>query len=494
MLKEIFIFHPLKSFIRNRGCKKYFISYFLFTLVILYFFRVLVLFGSNITEIFSDRGNNPITKFNSLIAWYLLIDLIIRSLIKSFPKINLIPYLRYAVSRKKLVNLILLRNLFDLLNLISLFVIIPFTWGIVIKIYGFREALNYQLFLLILILINCSLASIIRLAIQKKIIFILIPVGLALTLILIKPVRIMLDSLSFFIGNLIYNGSFICLFILATLLIGLVMLLRRKLLLSFYFDDEIIQKDHIKPISKSIFKKMIFLETPFMNYLLMEIKLLIRNRRPMQTIGTYPFFPIFILINIIHKEYNSFISILSILFILGLFPILYGQNIFNWESMYFDGKMARKVDLYHYLNAKYYILLIFSGIVFIIILCIFIIYGKSPFLLISMFLFVNGFINLAVLFFGTLNSSRIILNEHFFLNYQGLNVIQLMLPLIILFLPSFLFIMISSICNDILSMTLFGMLGFILILFHKFCIKKVILIFFLKRKYINLEGYRKFNN
>lgn len=494
MINEIFIFHPIKSFIRNRRFKKFFVSYCLFTLGILFFINVLLFFGRNINEILSEQGNNPITKFNSLIAWYLIIDLIIRSIIKSSPKINLIPYLRYAVPRKKIVNFVLIRNILDILNFISLFVIIPFAWGIVFDVLGFKEAMNYQLFLTVLILINCYIASYIRLVIQKKFIFNLIPIGLALSLIFIIPVRKLLDSISILIGNLILEGSYIFLFILLSFLIVMIILLRHKYLLSFYLDDHIIKVNLLKRASMSISKNTIFLETPSINYLLMEIKLLIRNRRPLQTISIYPFFPIFILINIINKDFNSFTSILSTLFILGLFPILYGQNIFNWESTYFDGMMARKMNLSNYLCTKYYLLLIFSTLVFLIILCIFIVLDKSPILLISMFLFVNGFINLVVLIFGTLNSSRIILNEHFFLNYQGLNTIQLILPIVILIFPAILFIVICSISNYILTVTLFGLLGFILIIAHKICIKKVILIIFMKQKYINLEGYRKFNN
>ena len=494
MINEIFIFHPLKSFIRNRGFKKYFVSYCLLILAILFFMNVLLFFSRNINEILSEQGNNPITKFNSLIAWYLISDLIIRSIIKSSPKINLIPYLRFAIPRKKIVNYILFRNILDVLNFISLFLIIPFSWGIALNNLGFKEAMNYQLFLTILILINCYLASYLRLAIQKKIVFSLIPIGLVLSLIFIIPLRKLLDSISILIGNLILDGSYIFLFILLSFLIVIVILLRYKYLLSFYLDDQIIKVNLRKSTSVSIIKNKIFLETPSINYLLIEIKLLIRNRRPLQTISIYPFLPIFILVNIINKDLNSFTLVFSTLFMLGLFPILYGQNIFNWESTYFDGKMARKIDLRTYLRTKYYLLLIFSTLVFLIILGIFILFDKSPLLLISMFLFVNGILNMVVLIFGSLNCSRIILNEHFFLNYQGLNTIQLILPIVILIFPAILFSIICSISSYNLTVTLFGLLGLILIITHKIVIKKIILPLFMKRKYLNLEGYRKFNN
>jgi hypothetical protein len=494
MINEIFIFHPVKSFLRNRRLRNNLVSYCLFILVILFFIYLLLIFGSNINEILSEQSNNPIGKFNSLIAWYLIIDLIIRSVLKSAPKINLIPYLRYAISRRKIVNYILLINIFDFFNFISLFVIIPFSWGTVYNILGFRESVSYQFFLTVLILINCYIASYIRLGIQKRIFLNIIPIGLALSLFFILPFRTLLDSISILIGNLILEGSYFFLFILLSFLIIIVILLRRKYLLSFYLDDQIVKINRHKNTSKSISKDIVIFETPVKNHLLLEIKLLIRNRRPLQTISTYPLFPIFILINIINKDLNSFASILSILFLLGLFPILYGQNIFNWESTYFDGKMARKLTLCKYLYAKYYLLLIFSTFVFLIILCVFIMFNKSPLLLISMFLFVNGFLNLVILIFGTLNNSRINLNEHFFLNYQGLNTIQLILPVVILIFPALLFTIISSISSYLFTLLLFGSLGLILMIIHKIFIKRVILLVFRKRKYVNLEGYRKFNN
>lgn len=494
MINEIFILHPLKSLVRNRRIKKYFTSYFLFTLILLFFIIMLLFFGKHINEILSEQGNNPITKFNSFIGWYLIFDIIIRSIIKSSPKINLIPYLRYAVPRKKIVNFILIRNLFDGFNLISLFVIIPFVWGIIYNILGLKEALYYQLILTVLILINCYLASYIRLAIQKEIIFNLIPLGLTLSLIFIIPVRRLIDSISILIGNYILGGSYVLLFILYFVLIVLVLLLRHKYLSSFYLNDHKIKVIKEKGPAKLISRRTMSYETSSLNYLLLEIKLLLRNRRPLQTISTFPFFPIIILINIINKEFNSFTSVLSVLFILGLFPILYGQNIFNWESTYFDGNMARKLDLSTYIRTKYYLLIIFSTSVFLITLFIFLAFNKSPFLLISMYLFVNGFINMMVLIFGTLNSSRIILNEHFFLNYQGLSMVQLILPIVVLILPAVLFIFICSITNSNLSMAIFGVFGFILIIIHKLCIKKIIIRLFMKRKYINLEGFRKLDN
>jgi hypothetical protein len=494
MINEIFIYHPIKSFLRNRRFQKYFGSYCLFIVVVLFFIWMLILFGRNLNEILSEGGNNPISRFNSLIAWYLILDLILRLVIKSSLNINLIPYLRFAVPKKKIVNYLIIRNIFDFFNLISLFVIIPFVSGIIFPILGFRPAINYQLFLTLLILINCYLASYIRLVIQRQILFNIIPLGLALSLIFSIQVRNLLDFTSISIGNLILRASYIFLFTLFIGLIIIIILLRRRYLLSFYLDDHKNKVILLKQSSKLVSKTKFLNKTPCIYYLLMEMKLLVRNRRPLQTIGTYPFLPVFILIHLINKEYNSFTTILSLMFIFGLFPVLYGQNIFNWESTFFDGKMARKMNLIKYLNTKYYLLLIFSTLVFLIVLGIFIAFHKSPALLISMFLFVNGFINIVILIFGTLNSSRVILNEHFFLNYEGVNIIQLMMPVIIFIFPAILFISICSVSNYNFTVILFGFFGFLLILAHKIFIKKIILILFLKRKYINLEGYRKFSN
>jgi hypothetical protein len=180
-------------------------------------------------------------------------------------------------------------------------------------------------------------------------------------------------------------------------------------------------------------------------------------------------------------------------FVFGLLSILYGQYIFSWESTYFDGIMARKNNINSYIKAKYYLMVIFLCIIFLIMLTIFLLFSKSEFILLlfSFFIFEGGVMCFMILLIATFNDGRIDLHENTFLNYQGLNGNNLLLPLIILSLPVGLYSILFYLFNKIIATwTILG-LGFLFLSLHKYWIRRIIMSIFLKRKYKNLEGYRK---
>ena len=200
MLTDIFLIHQLKSFIRNGRLKRTLLSYIIFIITLVYLFVFLLYIGSHLNAILTFNGENPIVKFNSLILYYLLIDLIIRIFFKKRRGLNLIPYLRCPIKRSVIINYIIVQNLFDFINLVPLFFIIPFSWKIIYLEYGIMLALNYQLFLTIAILINCYLASIIKLIIHKNITFIWLPIIILIS-ILIKSFRQQIINISGSLGE-----------------------------------------------------------------------------------------------------------------------------------------------------------------------------------------------------------------------------------------------------------------------------------------------------
>lgn len=194
---------------------------------------------------------------------------------------------------------------------------------------------------------------------------------------------------------------------------------------------------------------------------------------------------------IIDGKHNIFLELMFFILILGFFPVLYGQNIFNWESAFFDGKMARESNFTDYLCSKFYLMGFISLIVFLPTIVLFIKHNEYPLLYSSVFLFVNGFINLFVILAGAFNKGRINLNEHYFLNYQGFSTIQLILPVFILIFPVILLKILESIVGLQAMIIICSLAGSFMIIFHKFFIREFIEPLFMKRKYINLDGFRK---
>lgn len=489
MLTDIFLIHPLKSFIRNGRLKRTLLSYIIFIITLVYLFVFLLYIGSHLNAILTFNGENPIVKFNSLILYYLLIDLIIRIFFKKRRGLNLIPYLRCPIKRSVIINYIIVQNLFDFINLVPLFFIIPFSWKIIYLEYGIMLALNYQLFLTIAILINCYLASIIKLIIHKNITFIWLPIIILIS-ILIKSFRQQIINISGSLGEQIINFNYFLLIFQITFLVIIIATLKYLYAKSFYLEDSFRVLYNKKPFAVSL-QSNFFKNSITWSYFILELKLLIRNKRTIQTLIIFPVLPVLLFMNILNNEHNIFLELMAFILIFGFFPVLYGQNLFNWESTFFDGKMARENYITSYLCSKFYLMFFVSILILLFTMVLIFIKNEYPMLYISIFLFVNGIVNIFVIFIGTFNKSRINLNEHFFLNYQGLSVLQLILPILILILPM-IFLKILEIFFGIKFIILICCLsGGFLIILHKLIIRNFIKPFFLKRKYINMEGFRK---
>ena len=89
----------------------------------------------------------------------------------------------------------------------------------------------------------------------------------------------------------------------------------------------------------------------------LEIKLAIRNKRPRQILWSAPMVAAAGLINFIllahhSSDYFTFYHIFWGLFLTSGFVLNYGQFMFGWESLYFDGHLARPVHFRHLLWAK----------------------------------------------------------------------------------------------------------------------------------------------
>jgi len=302
------------------------------------------------------------------------------------------------------------------------------------------------------------------------------------------------SELSISLGRLLINGNLLIpialLIVFTSVYFGLSQLLRRN----FYIDEINLKK-----------KADVFLWNSNINlfnrlgntghYLLIEIYLLIRNKRTRQAMLMLPIFLIYFFIISIKRTFSS-TEHLPILYMISLFigfgATLYGQSIFSWDSTYFDGILARKINFLHYLKAKYYLMVLLTLLVFFpffIVFFIFSIYNLVLLLCILIFsLGVNCFL---IMLIGTFNDGRINLNQSHFMNYQGRNSSQLILSAILMLVPIIIYTVFKRFLNSISGEIAIAVPGLFFIIFHNWWIKNVILKSFSLRKYINLEGYRK---
>jgi hypothetical protein len=91
---------------------------------------------------------------------------------------------------------------------------------------------------------------------------------------------------------------------------------------------------------------------------------------------------------------------------------------------------------------------------------------------------------------GTFNHERIDLNRSLFLNYQGYNTIQIISMGLAIFVPIGFMIITSIYLGEIYGLAILNIISVISLLSSKTWIR-LIYRNLLKRKYINLEGYRQ---
>ncbi len=494
MVKWAYIFffnHQWKSFLRNDRWKRNILNRLILSVFIIYFLLFFLFIGINIDVILSEFGTNKITTFNSILIFYLIADLLFRFLFQNAPTTYFAPYLRFRLRHASLANLMVIRSLFSFFNIIPWFIIIPFSVKILSKNFGFLPAIIFLLSFSLLVLINNYITLIIKFTNwQLKIIY-LFSLLIILSLLLVQGIRTYLLNLSAYLGSIIIEQHFMVLFSLLLTLIIILYFLRKLLISGFYLDGDF-QKDRSEHTKTSLFLSNHFSKLGLVgDYMHLELRLLLRNKRPIQTFLIYPVFPVYLIIMLLKIEQDVYLTLVMLNFTFGFLSLLYGQYLLSWESSYFDLIMVRKLNFCHYLKAKYYLMIAFSFIILIVLMPLFVVLLKGMFpTLIAMFIFTIGTTNFIIMFSGIFNKGRLLLNESFVFNYQGFNLNQLILPLFVFAIPVGVYFILQLFYFLQFYNLLLIIIGSTFVVSHNWWISVLQRIFSM-RKYRTLEGSRK---
>jgi len=114
--------------------------------------------------------------FNSWLIFYFMVDLILRYFLQKDPGLGLKPYLNLPVKRSYLIHFLLFRSATSFLNLLPLFLMLPFALIVIMPQNGLIAALIWLIAIIIFILNNSFLSFYIRrrIGITPSIIFIFI--------------------------------------------------------------------------------------------------------------------------------------------------------------------------------------------------------------------------------------------------------------------------------------------------------------------------------
>ena len=241
-------------------------------------------------------------------------------------------------------------------------------------------------------------------------------------------------------------------------------------------------------MSKNFFK-IIF------KLLLIELKMIVRNRRPRHTL--YMFLLTYLLICLLHiwggsvdqiKLESNRLFFYAIYNLTSLFIWGHGMFWFCWESSFFLLLMTQPITFLQLLLAKIVLagtsIAIFAS--FSLLLMNF--YSFDVLMMLSLAIFNAGFTTFFVLLFSLYNNDRIDLNKGIFFNYEAYGVIQYNILLVIFLLPLLLFKMLTPAFSLLISKYIIAGVGLLFCLLSPIWIRWLSHLFY-KRKYTMINSF-----
>ena len=447
MLYRNLLRHQWKEFIRNPSWSGISVAYAIFlVLLALYFLFVLALSGAFIGHLLTsqDPTADVVRVVNQhLLSGFLLLFLT-RLLFQNTPQVKIGPYLHLPISRPALARFFSFAALFHLHNLLPLAFFIPFWISNLALDYPAFTSLSWLAAIVAVLGVSNYLVICVRLVLIRRALPVWILGGGASGLIALDYWQQWgyTSALSSMIFDSLLGpgGPVLALALLAAtcLLFGLTCRLLKD-----HLHDEAPSEKGFTTGSQSLLARLAGLG-PVGQLMALEIKLAIRNKRPRQILWSALMFAAAGLVNFILLAHQSsydftFYHIFWGLFLTSGFVINYGQFMFGWESLYFDGHLARPVHFRHLLWAKLLLLQISCPVLALVCLPFLLIFASELLVAYSVLLLYNlGFSSACMLFFATMNRKRLYIAPSSFFNQQGTSPHHLLAIIPLLALPAIL--------------------------------------------------------
>jgi hypothetical protein len=483
--------HQWKGFWRSRSAGKNLAAQIFIGFLALYLLGCALAVGLSLRHFLPKLfpGQDIVRVFCGIILYYFSFDILMRFLVQELPVLSVLPYLGQNIRRRQLVGFLNVRSLFHFLNLLPLFIFIPF---IVTVIGGANGALVAACFV-ISILATTFFNHFLILYIKRKVIInswwlvgFLGGVG----------VLIALDYFHVFSFRAVSISLFTQLIRTPLLFVGFIALAAasfinnsRFLLHNLYF-EEISRKGRQRKSTEYAWLQQWGLSGELVG---LNLRLMLRNKRA----KTVVLMSLVILLYgfIFYKpEYlksgHSPMIMMGALFITGIFIMNYGQFLFAWHSGYFDGLMSLPIGIPIFIRSQFVLFIAVSTCQFVLTSA----YGFINWTIIPIelgaFLYNIGVNSVIVIYFATRSYKGIDLTKSASFNYQGTGMAQWLNILAVLLIPILLYWALGQIFNGWVAITVLGSLGLISLLLQNWWIG-ILTSQFLERKHTILEGFRE---
>lgn len=461
---------------------------FIFLIVFAELLAGSIIIAKNFEEMFPD--DDPVEKFNSFLLYGFGLGFLMRFFMQKVPEFSIQPYRHLPIRKSVLINYVLGKSLLSFFNFLPVVFFTPFILFQMAPWYAGSQIAGYVLGVLFTVITVNFFSIWFKRSLS----------GNNWAAGIIALVLVGLGLLDYF--GLISLGKFSSLLFTALLdqpawlllplaLSMIAYLINYAALSAGLYPEENIKKK--KSASKRIGEFSYLKQFGVIGELMrLEIKLLLRNKRPKSTLYFLPvflFYGLMIYPDIQGKEMLGMLIFIGT-FMTGPILIIYGQFLLSWESSYFDGILVHISDFHQYFRAKYYILV--GATLAAYILTIPYVYFGTKILLINTaaMLFNVGVGPAFILMMSTNNKKRLDITQRAAFNYQGVSFTQYLMSFPVMVMPLLVYLPFWAFGNPTAGIVAIGVAGIIAFAFSNGFINMAVRRF-LNRKYLIAEGFRQ---
>jgi len=494
-----FVKHQILSIFRSTFWQKNLLISILTILMLIYMFFNFLLLGF-FADIFIEKifpGENVLDKFTQLLFYYFVIDITIRFLLQKLPGLELQYYSLLPFKRTKLIHFPLIISALSAFNFFPLLLIVVFFLRKVVWESSASYASGWLLIMILMIYSNNFLNFSLKKRLSRTPLIVILVV-LSSALLLFLDIQGWVSISSYWLTFVKSTGNNLTLILFPIASVAFFYYLAVVTMKLLYYPDDGKSKKEVQEIGKSTFS---FLG----NYgvigrlVQVELKLIFRNKRSRMLFFTSLIMIVFFYfqlqnsnkMNLSDPETSSMILIGFSLIITGFNMLTYGQLLFSWESVYFDGILSSNIRFQDFLNAKFWLIVVQNSSSLLYLIPAVIINSDMLLPGLACFLFNIGFNSYLLIFAGMFNTGRIDSNKSSFANYQGTTVIHFILTFVVFGIPMLIYLPFNYLELQGVGVMTIAAIGLIGIALKKVLMKKLTE-FFVYRKYTMSKGYREY--
>lgn len=483
-----------KKSIRSQTFYKSLAVKILLSFMVLYFVVAFFMLGLFLGNIFDEMSDvlTPLEMMNSFSLYLVLFGILIRFMLQTLKTLDVQIYQLMPIKRKTIVNFLLIRPLFGLMNYFVLVVLIPFAFKSVVGYYSVATALNFLAVWVLIVWFDLWFSSYLKRKFGSSFVSFVVGLLMMAGIILLEYYHIFsLSVISKNIFNFLTIGNpFGLLIVLAFVVFAY--FLNYSFFTKHYYLEEVVGKSEQK--IDRISSELTFLEKygTVGEVIRNLMRLIFRHKRTRSLFYVsiiFLFYGFLFYTNDAYQNRPAMIFFCAIV-LTGIAMMMFGQWVYSWESNYFDALMTKNISIKDYVKANYLFLLVLTVASFVLTSPYFYLGIKIVYMHIVALLYNIGFNIPILLYFGTFNPKRIDLSNGSAFNYQGTTYKSFLIVLPVMGLPMLLLGLLGLFMTTETALMILAGLGSVSVIFTKqilnLCAEQL-----RNRKYAMAEGFRE---